>query len=95
MTPLEDKILVSPVAKKEKTESGLFLPDSQQARDSRGYVVAVGPGVYASDGKRIPLDVEVGDMVFYTANAGTDVELSNVKYLVLRQSEVLCKVSGS
>lgn len=95
MKPLEDKILVSPVPKKEVSDGGVILPNEYRARDSRGYVIAVGPGKYAMDGHRMELDVEIGDLIFYTSNAGTDIEFNGAKYLVLRQAEVLCKIPGS
>lgn len=94
LEPVEDKILVLPEKKEEKTQSGLYLPEQAQRNRNSGYVIAVGPGRHAGDGTRIPLDVKVGDLVYFQSHAGTDVEMNGKKYLVMRQSEVFCRVAS-
>lgn len=89
VTPLADRILVKPKAKEEVTKSGIVLPDTAKEKPQEGTVVAVGPGRVLEDGKRVPLEVKVGDTVLYAKYAGTEVKLEGEEYLILKESDVL------
>ena len=91
--PLGDRIVIKPVDRDEVTVGGIVLPDTVQERPQEGEVIAVGPGRVSDDGKRIELEVKVGDIVIYSKYAGTELEDEGVEYLVLRESDLLVKVS--
>ncbi|HVZ93902.1 MAG TPA: co-chaperone GroES [Phycisphaerales bacterium] len=87
--PLEDRVLVKPVEKEAKTESGIYLPESSKERPVQGTVVAAGPGKRLDNGKRGEMSVRKGDTVVYGKYAGSEVEIKGVKHLILRESELL------
>ena len=87
--PLEDRVLVKPLEKESRTESGLYLPESSKERPVQGKVVAVGPGKRLDNGKRAELPLKVGDTIVYGKYAGSEVEIKGVEHLILRESEIL------
>lgn len=87
--PLEDRVLVKPMEKETKTESGLYLPESSKERPVQGKVVAVGPGKRLDNGKRADLSIKVGDTVVYGKYSGSEVEIKGIEHLILRETEVL------
>ncbi|MCL6597831.1 co-chaperone GroES [Alicyclobacillus macrosporangiidus] len=89
--PLADRVVVRPVDREEKTASGIVLPDTAKEKPQEGEVIAVGPG-RVEDGKRVELDVKVGDRVIYSKYAGTEVKYNNEEYLILRESDILAIV---
>jgi|TARA_B100001750_G_C15511092_1_gene603688 chaperonin GroES len=92
--PLGDRVLVEPQEKEETTASGLVLPDTAKERPQEGKVIAVGPGRLNDDGKRIAMDIKAGDVVVYSKFAGTEYSENGTDYLVLRESDILAKVSA-
>lgn len=92
--PLEDRVLVKPIEKESRTESGLYLPESSKERPIQGEVVAVGPGRLLDNGNRAHPSVKVGDRVVYGKYAGTEVEIKGDKHLILRETELLGVVGG-
>ena len=89
-----DRVLVEPQEKEETTASGLVLPDTAKERPQEGKVIAVGPGRLNDDGKRIAMDIKAGDVVVYSKFAGTEYSENGTDYLVLRESDILAKVSA-
>ncbi|GAA2600246.1 co-chaperone GroES [Streptomyces tubercidicus] len=89
--PLEDRIVVQPLDAEQTTASGLVIPDTAKEKPQEGVVLAVGPG-RVEDGKRIELDVKVGDVVLYSKYGGTEVKYNNEDYLVLSARDVLAIV---
>ncbi|MFM1830110.1 MAG: 10 kDa chaperonin [Planctomycetota bacterium] len=87
--PLEDRILVKPLDAETKTASGLFLPESAKEKPMQGKVIAVGPGKLLDNGKRQEPMVKKGDTVVFGKYAGTELEIKNVKHLIVRESELL------
>lgn len=92
--PLGDRVLVEPQEKEETTASGLVLPDTAKERPQEGKVIAVGPGRLNDDGKRIAMEVKAGDVVVYSKFAGTEYTENGTEYLVLRETDILAKVSA-
>lgn len=90
--PLGDRVVIKPSAKEERTSSGLVLPDTAKEKPQEGEVVAVGTGRVTDDGKRIALEVKVGDTVVYSKYAGTEVKEDGVEYLIVRETDILAKV---
>ena len=94
LKPLGDRLIVQVVEEEETTASGIVLPDTAKEKPQRGKVVAVGDGKLDEDGDRIPVDVSEGDEVLYSKNGGTEIEVEGEDLLVLRESDVLAKVTG-
>ena len=94
LKPLGDRLIVQVVEEEEKTASGIVLPDTAKEKPQRGKVVAVGDGKFDDDGDRIPVDVSGGDEVLYSKYGGTDIVVEGEDLLVLRESDVLAKVTG-
>ena len=88
--PLADYVLIEPETVKEKTKSGIFLPETaEKERPEQGSVVAVGSGKKDSSGKIIPLEVKVGDKVLFTKYGPNEIEVNDKKYLITREEDIL------
>ncbi len=87
--PLEDRVLVKPTEAEEKTSSGIYLPEGAKEKPMTGKVIAVGPGKLTDDGKRAEMNVKQGDVVVYGKYSGTEIEIDDEKYMILRESELL------
>jgi chaperonin GroES len=87
--PLQDRILVQPIKEKEVRKSGLIIPDSAQEKPIEGRVKAVGAGKVGDDGKRVKLDVKVGDKVLYSKYGGTEIKIEGDDFLLMREDDVL------
>jgi len=91
--PLADRVVLKPLAKEEVSKGGIILPDTAKEKPQEGEVIAVGPGRRGEDGKLIPMDVQTGDKVLFAKYAGTEVKMDDEEYLVLRESDILAKLS--
>ncbi|CAB4631663.1 unannotated protein [freshwater metagenome] len=91
--PLEDRIVVRPMAAEQVTASGLVIPDTAQEKPQEAEVVAVGPGRVDDKGTRIPVDVSVGDTVIFSKYGGTELKYDGQEYLVLSARDVLAIVT--
>lgn len=94
LKPLEDRLIVKAIDEEETTASGIVLPDTAKEKPQRGKVLAVGDGKFGDDNERIPLDLAEGDEILYSKYGGTEVKVDGEDLLVLRQSDVLAKVTG-
>ena len=92
--PLEDRILIKPIDPDTKTASGIYLPESAKEKPMQGKVVATGPGKLLDNGERIQPSVKKGDTVVFGKYAGTEVEIKNVKHMIIRESELLGVIEG-
>ncbi|MCS7260953.1 MAG: co-chaperone GroES [Anaerolineae bacterium] len=92
LTPLGDHVIVEPIESEEVTPGGIVLPETAKERPQKGKVLAVGPGARDDQGKRIPIDVKVGDTVLYGRYSGTEVKIQDKKYLILREGDVLAVI---
>ncbi|HEX5494029.1 MAG TPA: co-chaperone GroES [Mycobacteriales bacterium] len=90
--PLEDRIVVQANEAETTTASGIVIPDTAKEKPQEGTVIAVGPGRVDDKGKRIPVDVSVGDTVLYSKYGGTEVRYSGEDYLVLSARDVLAVI---
>jgi len=88
LKPLGDRVVIEPLKQEERTESGIVLPEKAKEKPMRGHVVAVGKG-RVEEGKTIPLDVSVGDLVLYNKYAGTEIKYEQKELLIMRESDVL------
>ena len=89
LKPLGDRVVIRVLEQEEKTASGIFLPDTAKEKPSQGEVVAVGPGKVQDDGKRVALDVKVGDKIIFSKYAGTKVKFEGTKYLIVSERDIL------
>ena len=89
--PLADRVVVKALEESEQMRGGLYIPDTAKEKPQQGEVVAVGPG-RVEDGKRIDMELKVGDKVLYGKYSGTEVTLEDQPYLILRESDVLAVV---
>ena len=90
--PLDDRVVVEPMAAEETTAGGIVLPDAAQEKPQRGTIVAVGPGKLLESGERGELSVGVGDEVIYGKYGGTEIEVEGKDVKILRESDILAKV---
>jgi chaperonin GroES len=91
LQPLGDRIVVKPIEREEVTKGGIVLPDTVKEKPQEGKVLAAGPGRLSEDGKRIAMDVKVGDVVLYVKYGGTEVKIDGEELMILRESDILAK----
>jgi len=91
LEPLADRIVVKPIEKEEVTKGGIILPDTAKEKPQEGKVLAVGMGRMSDDGKRIAMDVKVGDVVIYSKYGGTEIKVDDEELIILRESDILAK----
>lgn len=87
--PLNDRILVKRMEEDTTTPGGIIIPDSAKEKPQKGQVVAAGTGRILDDGKKVPLDVKVGDKILFGKYAGTELKLEGEDYLMMREEDVL------
>ena len=92
--PLDDRVLIEPMSKEEKTKSGIVLPDTVEEKPEQGRVIAVGLGKIDNNGKRIPMSVKVGDIVLFTKYGPNEVKIDNKEYLIAKEEDILAIISG-
>ncbi len=89
LKPLADRIVVEPIPSEEKSAGGVILPDTAQEKPMTAKVIAVGPGRVLDNGKKVPMEVEVGETVLYGKYSGTEVKIEGEKLVILKQTDVL------
>ena len=93
LQPLGDRPIVEALEEEETTTSGIVLPDTAKEKPQRGRVLAVGPGTRNDSGEIVPMEVAVGDEIIYSKYGGTEIKLGADEVLILRESDVLAKVT--
>ncbi len=91
LEPLGDRVVVKPSPKEDVTKSGIVIPDTAKEKPQEGKVIAVGPGRMTEDGKRVAMDVKVGDIVIYAKYGGTEIKEGDDELIILRESDILAK----
>ena len=94
LRPLGDRVVIEPTPREEMTKSGIVLPDTAKEKPQEGTIIAVGPGAFDNDGKRMPIDVKKGDKVLYAKYAGTEFKLDGEELLIVSQKDILAIVEG-
>ena len=94
ITPLHDRVLVRRLEEKDIAKGGIIIPDTAKEKPQEGEVMAVGAGKI-DKGKRVPLDVKVGDRILLGKYTGNDIMIDDQEYLILREEEILAKLSGA
>jgi len=87
--PLHDRIAVEPLEQEEKTSGGIIIPDTAKEKPVQGKVVAVGGGIRQEDGKIVPLELKVGDIVLYGKWSGTEVKIGGRALMIMKESDVM------
>jgi chaperonin GroES len=95
VTPLHDRVLVKRIEEKETVRGGIIIPDTAKEKPQEGEVIAVGAGKLTDKGERIPLDVKAGDRILFGKYSGNDIKIEEEEYLILREDEILAKISGA
>jgi len=91
LQPLADRLVVKPIEREEVTKGGIVLPDTVKEKPQEGEILAVGPGRLSEDGKRIAMEVKVGDRVIYAKYGGTEIKIEDEELVILRESDILAK----
>jgi len=91
LKPLADRVVVKPSEKERVSKGGIVLPDTVKEKPQEGEVIAVGDGRLSEDGKRLPMDVKVGDIVIYAKYGGTEIKIEDEEFMILRESDILAK----
>ncbi len=87
--PLGGRVLIEPLEQEEMTAGGIILPETAKEKPQEGKVLAIGPGERDDTGKRLAMDVKVGDKVLFAKYSGTEVKMNGKKLLILRESDIL------
>ena len=87
--PLHDRVLIEVLDSEEKTAGGIIIPDTAKEKPQEGKVVAVGSGTKTEDGKIIPMDVKVGDLVLFGKWSGTEVKIDGKEYSIMKESDIM------
>lgn len=94
VTPLHDRVLIRRIEEKESIKGGIIIPDTAKEKPQEGEVIAAGAGKIEK-GERVPLDVKAGDRVLFGKYSGTEIKIEDEEYLILREDEILAKLSGA
>jgi chaperonin GroES len=95
VTPLHDRVLIKRIEEKESIKGGIIIPDTAKEKPQEGEVIAVGAGKINDKGERTALDVKAGDRVLFGKYSGTEIKVEDEDYLILREDEILAKLSGA
>lgn len=94
LKPLGDRVVVEHVEQSEKTNSGIFLPDTAKEKPQEGIVRAVGTGRVTDEGKTLPMTVKVGDRIIYSKYSGSEIKLDGKELLIVSEKDVLAIVDA-
>ena len=87
--PLHDRVLIKVLDSEAKTAGGIIIPDTAKEKPQEGEVVAVGPGGKTEEGKLLPMDVKIGDIVLFGKWSGTEVKIDNKEYSIMKESDIM------
>jgi chaperonin GroES len=87
--PLNDRVLVLRLEEEQKTSGGIIIPETAKEKPQEGKVIAVGPGKVDEEGKRIGMDVKVGDRILFGKYSGNEIKIEGVEHLIMREEDIL------
>ena len=93
ISPLGNRVVVEPAEQEQRTASGIVLPETAKEKPQRGKVLATGPGGRDESGKRVAMDVKVGDTVLFAKYGGTEIKIDGRNVLILREDDILAIVT--
>ncbi len=89
LRPLGDRVVVKAISRETVTKSGIVLPDTAKEKPQEGEILAIGPGKVLDNGKRVTLEVKVGQKILFAKYGGTEVKIDGEEYLILRESDIM------
>jgi chaperonin GroES len=89
LRPLGDRVVVKATSRETVTKSGIVLPDTAKEKPQEGEILAVGPGKVLDNGKRVTLEVKVGQKILFAKYGGSEVKIDGEEYLILRESDIM------
>ncbi len=92
--PLHDRVLVQRIEEEEKTKGGIIIPDTAREKPQQGKIIAVGPGRIDEKGNRVPMNVKEGDRILFGKYAGSEIEIDDEQYLIMREDDILGVIEG-
>jgi chaperonin GroES len=92
LKPLGGRVVIEPIEQEEVLASGIVLPETAKEKPQKGIVLSIGPGERDDEGKRIPMDVKVGDTILFAKYSGTEIKVENKKLLILSERDLLAIV---
>jgi chaperonin GroES len=92
LRPLNDRILVKRVEEEAKTKGGIIIPDTAKEKPAEGKIIAVGKGTLNPEGKRVPLEVKIGDRILFGKYGGQEIKVEGEEYMIMSEQEVLCVI---
>ena len=92
LIPLADRLVIRPISQEEVLPSGIFVPDTAKEKPLQGEVLAAGPGRIDDGGKRVAMEIKVGDRVLFAKYSGQEIKIESEELIVLSEKDVLCKI---
>ena len=86
--PLHDRLIVKRLSEESKSKGGIIIPDTAKEKPQEGEVIAIGNGKVLEDGKKLPLDVKVGDKILFSKYSGTEIKIEGEEYLIMKESDI-------
>ena len=93
--PLADRVVVQALEETEQMRGGLYIPDTAKEKPMQGEVIEIGTGRITDDGKKMPIEVKKGDKILYGKYTGTEVNIGEEEYLIMRESDIFAIISNS
>ena len=93
--PLADRVVVKPIESDEIKKGGIIIPDTAKEKPMQGEVIEIGTGRITDDGKKMPIEVKKGDKILYGKYTGTEVNIGEEEYLIMRESDIFAIISNS
>ena len=87
--PLQDRVIVKRVEEEEKTKGGIIIPETAKEKPQEGQIIAAGPGKVTDDGKKIPMEVKVGDRILFGKYSGSEIKIDGEEHLIMREDDIL------
>jgi chaperonin GroES len=94
LVPLHDRVVIKPIVQEEVLASGIVIPDTAKEKGQQGEVIAVGPGRLDDDGKRVPMEIVVGDKILYAKYTGQEIKMGTDELIVISEKDVLAKITS-
>ena len=94
LKPLGSRVVIEPIEQEDITAGGIVLPETAKEKPQQGLVLSIGPGDRDEAGKRIPMDVAVGDKVLYAKYSGSEIKMDTKKLLIMKESDILAIVES-
>jgi chaperonin GroES len=94
LKPMGDRVVVKPKGREEQSRGGIILPDTAGEKPQQGEVLSVGPGRQLDSGKRVDLDIKVGDTVLFAKYSGTEFKLEDDDLLILSERDILAVIES-